>query len=1249
MRLVVGCALLWAVAALPALGVSISRIAAGERALTVHLAGAGQGRLVLLELRPYQQYRPGQAFPVGWQGSGEGRAIEIPRFDGARDRLYSKFQLAIASSGRPLGAAQYVTDLSALPRPSFELPRPSSIKGLQVQMVEDAIALGVKHAGVNIMVPALFDWGNPAPGETWEADGERFPINGEYVRQLDAIFTPLTRAGMSVVGILNNGVPTRPDARNPLIHPRTDLARSPNHLGGFNTRDERGVRALRAAMEYLAHRYSELGGEHGWVTGYVVGNEVQAHWEWYNVGRMRLAEFVEDYGIALRVTDLAVRRFHPGIRTYISLEHHWNSTMREDPELGFGGKEFVDALAAWSREGGDFPWQMAFHPYPENLFNPRTWEDREAVASFDSPKVTFRNIEVLPAYLRQARLRYQGRPRQLILSEQGFHTPDGPQGEQVQAAAYAYAYYKLSHTPGISAFILHRHVDHKAEGGLRLGLWTWREEGGLADPDRRKPSWEVFRQADTPGWEQASEFAKPIIGIRSWEEVLPSGEIEATPDLTPALTIAEGGRSGYRIVIPDRADPPTRYGARELQHFLAQMCGVKLPIAREGAVPAGPAFLVGPSRRAQAALGADRSLSRLREDGVLVKTVGRDVVLLGQNPRGQLYSVYVLLERYLGVRFLARDCTVVPRRRTLTLPRIAYAYSPPFMYRETLYWDSFPREVAARQRLNGPYSQCDESTGGKIAIFPYVHSFARLVPPAKYYGEHPEYFSLVGGQRTNQTVHGQLCLSNPEVLRIATEGVLEWIKEHPEVPIFDVSQNDGGGACECERCAALVREEGSQHGPILRLVNAIAQVVGERYPGKWIETLAYAYSTTPPAVTRPRENVIIRLCHGGCFFHGFAQCGLGANLAGNLEQWSRLTRRIFVWHYATNFAHYLAPNPNLEGLARDIRYYGAHGVNGLMVQANYQGPGGELAELRQYLAAQLMWDPGRDPGAIRLEFCRGYYGRAAGQVLEYLARLDAEARDPGRHAFAAWDPADTTSPELVAKGLEILTRARARAESPQVAQRVGRLLVPLWYMQLSYPERYGLAREDAPGVLADLAAVARASGITHVCEGAPNMAEWLARMEARYGPAPQGLVYDLVEHMGEAARSHCADWRPEVMTRGGRAAATIFHHPPAQGPGDATFTISLPEPAPGERLLLRFGTGFTGPTTDGVRFAVLVEGKEYWSHQQRELAPVDHELDLSGWAGRRVRLTLRVEAGPTDSYDWANWVRPQVLVVKAGP
>jgi hypothetical protein len=61
-------------------------------------------------------------------------------------------------------------------------------------------------------------------------------------------------------------------------------------------------------------------------------------------------------------------------------------------------------------------------------------------------------------------------------------------------------------------------VDHAQEGGLLLGLWT-HKPGTIADPDRKKPSYEVFRLADTTEWEAAFRFALPIIGLTNWAEL----------------------------------------------------------------------------------------------------------------------------------------------------------------------------------------------------------------------------------------------------------------------------------------------------------------------------------------------------------------------------------------------------------------------------------------------------------------------------------------------------------------------------------------------------------------------------------------------------------------------------------------------------------------------------------------------------------------------------------------------------------
>ncbi len=579
------------------------------------------------------------------------------------------------------------------------------------------------------------------------------------------------------------------------------------------------------------------------------------------------------------------------------------------------------------------------------------------------------------------------------------------------------------------------------------------------------------------------------------------------------LVIARHGRTDYRIVVPEGRGPAVDYAAGELQRLLRDVTGATFAIVSEDRAGRGPAFLLGPGGRAAKA-GLIEAAKALKNDGVLIRTVGRDIALLGDGDRGLLYSVYTFLERFAGCRFLAFDCTVTPGQDVLRLPRgIDYAYSPPFLYREILAYDAARWELSSRQRLNGgnmpdllaPLPPGAEARIPGVVIYPFVHTFAAIIPPAEHFKTHPEYFGLVKGKRLPETISGQLCLTNPDVLEIAKKKALGWIGQRPELFSVDISQNDtwvdNSGACECEECAAIVKEEGSQHGPILRFVNAVADAVKERYPDKYVDTLAYAYSIIPPKITRPRDNVIIRLCHYGCYFHGIEGEDLSRDFRAAVEGWPKVAKHVFIWHYGTNFWHYLAPNPNLDSLVKDFRYYLASGVDGLMLQCNIQSPGGELAELRQYLASQLMWDPGQDPMALRRDFCAGYYGGASGEALEYLDLMDRWKDAIAKHVpMNGWEPPDVTPPELVASGIEILGRGLAKAGDPVHEGRVEKLLLPLWYVRLAWPDRYGLSIEQGRELLARFKKTVQAFKITNESEGPiGNMDRFLKEMDARYG------------------------------------------------------------------------------------------------------------------------------------------------------
>ena len=98
----------------------------------------------------------------------------------------------------------------------------------------------------------------------------------------------------------------------------------------------------------------------------------------------------------------------------------------------------------------------------------------------------------------------------------------------------------------------------------------------------------------------------------------------------------------------------------------------------------------------------------------------------------------------------------------------------------------------------------------------------------KYFKEHPEWYSLIGGKRTHH--HGQLCLTSEAMRRELTDNALALLRRSPGAGIISISQNDCQGNCQCEKCKAVDEEEGAPSGLMIRFVNAVAEQIEKEFP-----------------------------------------------------------------------------------------------------------------------------------------------------------------------------------------------------------------------------------------------------------------------------------------------------------------------------------------------------------------------------------------------------------------------------------
>jgi len=396
-------------------------------------------------------------------------------------------------------------------------PTAASKKGLQVEIVDDALVLGVKHAALNINLTHLFVRGDTNAAVSYALEGETFFFSRPYLEGMDRQIKQLSDAGVLVNLIVLTYASGIPEVDRVVLHPKYDT-NAPNRLGDFNTVTSEGRKWFTACLGFLAERWSRPDQKYGRVVGYIIGNEVNSHWFWCNQGRATMTEFADDYLGTVRLMHHAIRRQSSWARVYLSMEHHWNICYAAgDERQSFAGREFLEYFARRAKEQGDFDWHLAFHPYPEDLFKPDFWNDKTATTNADTPRITFKNLQMLTKFMSSPEMQFAGKPRRIILSEQGFHTPEGGKGEILQAAAYCYAYQKVEALEGIDAFILHRHVDHPHEGGLLLGLRRYQPADGEARPKKR--IYECFRLADTSEQEKAFAFALPVVGITNWSEM----------------------------------------------------------------------------------------------------------------------------------------------------------------------------------------------------------------------------------------------------------------------------------------------------------------------------------------------------------------------------------------------------------------------------------------------------------------------------------------------------------------------------------------------------------------------------------------------------------------------------------------------------------------------------------------------------------------------------------------------------------
>ena len=436
----------------------------------------------------------------------------------SNNRLNDKFAIGIKQGNEYvlLSEGKYITNPEQRATYTYSYPKTSTIKGILIDPIKmkgsELTDLGIKQGAYNILVGRLIGpTSSPHyPTINYTYNGKNYQFNGQIVAEYDIVFTRLTQLGIQTTGIILNDWDS---SYLGLVHPKARAA-GRCHYYMFNASDKEGVDYLGAVATFLAERYS--GTKHGQIVNWVIANEINARADWNYYPAVGVEEYTKVYADGFRVFYNAIKSVNACAKIYMPLDQTWNRNLGSG---AYDARDVLDSFNAYIKEEGNIDWDLSYHPYPVPLTHaafwnmPSNYKRMNLISnSADSKMVTIQNIHVVTEYLqREQFLNPMGESRSVILSEQGFTSTSG---QAVQAAALAYGYKIAEANSHIDGFLLNRHVDAAAElaQGLALGIC---DEAG-----NHKQAYQVYKHIDGPKAEEVSAFAKGIIGISSWSEVI---------------------------------------------------------------------------------------------------------------------------------------------------------------------------------------------------------------------------------------------------------------------------------------------------------------------------------------------------------------------------------------------------------------------------------------------------------------------------------------------------------------------------------------------------------------------------------------------------------------------------------------------------------------------------------------------------------------------------------------------------------
>lgn len=483
----------------------------------------GDGEFSLCEIPPYLDVTQVKEFEYKTPITDPSFSLSLSRTaerDGIEyDRALSKWVIVKTEDGKETidSHAHYADDIQASQSMSpMQLTTKKGLGGFHLNAVEsDLDDLGIGSVTVNIPFTAYMftsDRGNCIP-HTY--GGKTYYFDRGGIENMDATLRATTRRNIVVSAILLiQPAASCPDPEIGKLLQHPDYTSQGIYTMPNMTNPE-SVNCYAAALDFLASRYCRADNQYGRINYWIMHNEVDMGLDWTNMGAKSIWLYTDTYMKSMRMCYNIARQYDPNAEVLGSFTHHW----AQSSGANHPSKDMLEMIVKYSKLEGDFKWGVAHHPYPDDLSEPKTWLDKNATFSMSSPKVTFKNLEVINKWILESENLYMGTTkRTLWLSENGTNSPTYSEEDlNEQAAGFAYAWKKIKALDGIDGIQWHNWIDNRSEYGLRIGLRRYPDDE--EDPLGKKHVWYAYQAAGTDQEDVVFEPYLDIIGIDNWDIV----------------------------------------------------------------------------------------------------------------------------------------------------------------------------------------------------------------------------------------------------------------------------------------------------------------------------------------------------------------------------------------------------------------------------------------------------------------------------------------------------------------------------------------------------------------------------------------------------------------------------------------------------------------------------------------------------------------------------------------------------------